>query len=222
MTRYKYNPDPVLYKIRHHLGEHAPEDNVKIIFNDPAGITTNGFPDIDKIHAWHEKNNPRIFGDHRTELQKLHDAIVEAIQKTDIDERELVAYEFETGSRQLWPRILRREIDPLGLFVASLVDAESPLVMIRKKLLYSDLVGTAAFVTYYRPSFFRQPVDKSLKPVDKSAKTVDKPGDKSVDIFVSYPQDPGDFLQPVDKSAILSTSPGVIHSQPVDNSGASV
>lgn len=223
--------DPVLYKVRNHPGPGAGEDPVHIVFNGPAKIFSSpgSFPDTDLLRSWHEKNNPHLFGDQRTEKQMFDDLIIEAIQKTDIEERELIAYEFEIGSSSLWPRVVKRGLDPAALLVASLVDAESSLVLLRDRLIYSDLLGTAAFVRNYRPSFFDkpvdncpQPVDNSLETVDRLPETVDSSGDNPVDIFVTYPQDHQENPQDVDKSPDLSTVTKVVHSQHVDNFGPSV
>jgi hypothetical protein len=103
----------------------------------------------------------------------FYDAVVNAIQKTDIEEREIVAYEFETGAMLIWPRMLLRGITRDSLLVASLVDAESKLVMRGEKLTHGSLVGCMKFVKSHRPEFFCQTVETSCSSVDNSLKPVD-------------------------------------------------
>ncbi len=86
--------------------------------------------------------------------RRLNDAIIIAIQKTDIEEREFVAKEIEQGTTIVWPRMTRRGIEPLALLVASLVDAESRLVMREERLIHGSLLGVAKFVKSFRPQFF--------------------------------------------------------------------
>lgn len=121
------------------------------------------------------------------EKARFEDEIIAAIRKTDIEERQMIAAEFENGSKSYWPKVAARGIDPLALLVASLVDAESPLVMRGERIAYGDLLDCAKWAVVYRPEFF-QPVDNSVKPVDNSAKTVDNFVDKPVDKIASYPQ----------------------------------
>ena len=102
-----------------------------------------------------EKDERRIAVSKRLP-QNFNDLLIDAIFKTDIEERELVAYEVELGLSQLWPRMLGRGLNPLALFVVSLVDAESYLVMRGEVLLHGSLKECARFVKSYRPEFFNE------------------------------------------------------------------
>ena len=147
----------VFYRIRVQPSEDTPDDNTAIKTNRALlafhGVNTDsrGFPTLSSLQVWHEKNNPHIFKTNEC----LEDKIVQVFQKTDIEERELVSYEFETGETIFWPRVARRGLDPLALMVASLVDAESHLVMRGERLIHGNLRGCAEFIVKLRSEWFR-------------------------------------------------------------------
>ncbi len=148
----------VFYRIRVQPSADAPEDKTAIKMN-PALLARHeietdprGFPTACCLQAWHEKNNPHIF---RPE-ERFEDMIVQVFHKTDIEERELVSLEFEDGKAEFWPRVVRRGLDPLALIVASLVDAESRLVMRGEKLIHGSLAGCARFVVGKRAEWFTE------------------------------------------------------------------
>ena len=121
------------------------------------------------------------------EKARFEDEVIAAIRKTDIEERQMIAAEFENGARSYWPKVAARGIDPLALLVASLVDAESPLVMRGERITHGSLLDCAKWVVNYRPEFF-QPVDNFVKTGDNSHKTVDNVVENPVDKIASYPQ----------------------------------
>ena len=88
------------------------------------------------------------------EKARFEDEIIAAIRKTDIEERQMIAAEFENGSKSYWPKVAARGIDPLALLVASLVDAESPLVMRGEQIAHRDLLECAKWAVVFRSEFF--------------------------------------------------------------------
>ena len=212
-----------LYRLRVKPQDDLSDGVIIHIETNKSGLSVDrhGFPTLASIEAWHEKNNPHLFLDRRTQAQRLNDGIAEVIHKTDLEDRQAVALQFLTSETDgSWRRMVNRGIDPVALFVSALIDMDCDLVVYGSRLVHGDLLGCAVFVQSYRPQFFTdihpcklykpvgkssKTVDKSSKPVDNLAKSVDKSVDNPVDKTGTYPQAYPAIALPVDNFAKLST-----------------
>lgn len=148
-------------------------------------LDQHGFPTAPALRAWHRQYNK---GASRKMAQqgKVFDAlIVDAIQSTTIQERQDISDAFRTGEPLSIAALESGGINAMALLVASLVDAENPLVIEEGRLLFPSLLDCARFLLSRIVEY----------PVDNSPKSVDKPVDNllitcgnPVDKHATYPQ----------------------------------
>lgn len=97
------------------------------------------------------------------QLKKQFDAdVCEAIQLTSIEERAMIAAQYEMGICTSWPHIEARGAKRIPLLIASLVDAESKIVMNGERLKAKSLFDCVCLLV----NLPGRPVDKYQKPVD--------------------------------------------------------
>jgi len=116
---------------------------------------------------------------------KIQDVFLD--ECTTIQEREKIARNWHCGDREWYVELAkRRNLLPVALIVAALLDTEDPLVILCGRLRTKELADCALIVLKIE----RQSVGKFLKSVgnypetvDKTDKTVDK-SPKTVDNFV--------------------------------------
>jgi hypothetical protein len=120
---------------------------------------------------------------------RFDEMIVEAIWGTTIEMRERIARAFEAGQISPLMGLKIPKSSPEALLVASLVDADSPLVFVGEKLrarrlvhLIKPLSKLDQFAGIYTfPQTAHRSVEKTRKSVDNSALPVDKSVEKSVE-----------------------------------------
>lgn len=121
------------------------------------------------------------------------DQIVMAFQRTTVEQRELIARAFEAGQVvESWGEFCKLGVLPVAIIVASLVDADSPLVFTGRMKLKKPTMLELALLVSKLPQFSTI----SHSSVDNSPKSVDKAVDNLLMGVDNY-------KVPVDKLSIL-------------------
>lgn len=127
---------------------------------------------------------------------RFDEQIVEAIWNTTIQMRERIARRYEAG--QISNLIDIPGIHREAVLIASLVDADSPLVFRGYRLRAKRLYGLLKVLGLSYPQTSHSSVDKTTKSVDNLSKPVDKSVEKSVE----------KSTHPVDKLSTIYESGG--------------
>lgn len=124
---------------------------------------------------------PRVRKNPAARCKIFNDMITEAVFSTTNQERMEISEAFSAGRPMTVAMLESGGINPMALLVASLVDAENPLVIDDGRLLYTSLLDCARFLLARISETVDNPVDN---PVDKLLITCGEPVDKSA----TYPQ----------------------------------